>query len=84
MARITNFRELSSATSGREHTDVECGYHIVKSGGQVLLQLDTYGSDQRQISGKVSQSLQFDADAARTLVHIALRTFPALRDELAI
>jgi hypothetical protein len=82
VAHITHFEELPATASGRVHTDVECGYRIVNSGGQVLLQLDTYGSDQRQIPGKISQSLQLDADAARTLVRIALKAFPGLRNEL--
>lgn len=83
LARITRFEESGPVTSGRVHTEVECGYRIVNSGGQVLLQLDTYGSDQRQIPGKISQSLQLDADAALTLVRIVLTAFPGLREEFA-
>jgi hypothetical protein len=41
-----------------KHTVVECTYSIVlESDGSKSLQLDTYGSNQRQIKGKKSQSL---------------------------
>jgi hypothetical protein len=33
------------------------------------LQLTTYGSDSRQIPGKVSQTLQFDREQAKALRH---------------
>jgi hypothetical protein len=47
--------------------------------GGCLLQLDTYGSDERQIPGKVSQSLQFDEHAAQELFSILRRAFPGLK-----
>jgi hypothetical protein len=41
----------------RIHAQVECGnsYHVVD--GETILQLETYGSPDREIPGKVSQSL---------------------------
>lgn len=82
MAKIARFEELPSGTT-RPHTEVDCGFRIVEVGGAVLLQLDTYGSNERQIPGKTSQSLQLDVDAARELVRILFRTFPELRQEWA-
>jgi 5-methylcytosine-specific restriction protein B len=40
-----------------------------------LLQLSTYGSDERQSDKKVSQTLQLDEVAARELVEIISRVF---------
>jgi hypothetical protein len=78
MATIIRFEELPSVASSRRHTDVECGFRTVETGGVVLLQLDTYGSSERQIRGKTSQSLQFDLERARELVDIIDRVFPKL------
>jgi hypothetical protein len=45
-------------------------------GNQTILHLETYGSDTRQERGKVSQSLQVDASAARELMKAIKRAFP--------
>ena len=44
------------------------------------LHLEMYGSDERQIPGKVSQTLQFDADGE--LLKLILLTFPELRQRI--
>ena len=62
----------------RVHGEVECGYLCFTAHGETYLQLDTYGSKHRKIPGKVSQSLQLDADGARELMGILRRTFPGL------
>ena len=75
MAIISSFRKLPR-TSGRLHrTHVECGYVIFDAGGKRFLQLETYGSDERQIPGKVSQTLQLDEDAAMRLAELIRRAF---------
>jgi hypothetical protein len=43
--------------------------------GAKLLQIDTYGSDVRQMPGKVSQTLQFDEARARQLWEVLGREF---------
>jgi hypothetical protein len=78
MARIVSFKELEAGKRSRPHTEVECGYAIVSVDGQTLLQLDTYGSDEREIPGKVSQSIQLDRSAAERLGQILERAFPGL------
>lgn len=60
----------------RVHEEVECGYLVFERDGITYLQLDTYGRPDRMTPGKVSQSLQFDAEAARQLVAIIRQTFP--------
>ena len=44
------------------------------------LQLDTYGSDDREFPEKVSQAIQFDEDGARELLSLIKATFPSLTD----
>ena len=47
------------------HDPGNCGYTVFTGpDGKRYLQLDTFGSRTRQIVGKVSQSIQFDAAAA--------------------
>jgi hypothetical protein len=50
------------------HGEVECTYTVFKdSKGQLYLQLDTYGSGFRKLSGKKSQSLQFSRETLTEL-----------------
>jgi hypothetical protein len=46
--------------------------------GERYLQLDTYGSEDRAMPEKVSQSIQFDRQAAATLLKLIRETFPDL------
>jgi hypothetical protein len=80
MARIVKFFELPDSDSVRPHTDVECGYRIATLGAAPILQLqlDIYGSSDRQIPGKVSQSIQIDEQGARQLMALLQRAFPSL------
>ena len=53
------------------HQPVECTYSIVYgNNGEKLLQIDTYGSAQRQIPGKKSQCIRFTRDAIKQLKNI--------------
>jgi len=81
MARICKFTELKGVPARRNHSDVECGYRLISHSGGTLLQLDTYGSNDRQILGKTSQSIQFDELGAAKLIGIILTAFPKLRSE---
>lgn len=60
-------------------TEVECGWNAVSVDGRTLLRLETYGSADREIPGKRSQSLELDEQAARELMTILKRSFPSLR-----
>jgi len=56
------------------HSEVECTYSIVQgSGGQRFLQIDTYGSADRQFPGKKSQSVRFSPEAIAQLRRILTR-----------
>jgi len=57
-------------------TQVVCRFSVDEiAAGQRVIQLDTHGSDQREIPGKVSQTLQLDEARARHLWEILGREF---------
>lgn len=78
MARIREMRPIQKDRNS-VHAPVECSYSIFRSGGQTYLQLDTYGSADRLLHGKVSQSIPFDEASARQLKQLIEEAFPALR-----
>jgi hypothetical protein len=60
-----------------KHTDTECTYSLVKDkAGIKHLQIDTYGSAERKIAGKKSQSIRFAPEAVAELRAIIARHFP--------
>jgi hypothetical protein len=62
---------------GRIHpTEVDA--HIKIFGGfdrPQIVQIDTFGSDDRQISGKISQTIQLNKVAAEQLVEVLRRAY---------
>ena len=53
------------------HQRTECSYFIITDRlGKKILQIDTYGSENRAIPGKVSQSIQFSSHALQQLKEI--------------
>ena len=77
MAVIVQFTELAPSDHPRLHpTEVECGWRVdtVPSVGRVLT-LETYGSGERAIPGKVSQSIQLTEAAATELRELLQRVF---------
>ena len=77
MARIAKYEQLASG-SDKVHGPVVAGRKIFDAAGVRIVQFDTYGSPDRQIRGKVSQSIQLDEAAAVEPVTILKRAFPAL------
>jgi len=59
-------------------TQVDCGWTVGEVDGHQILHLETYGSSSRDIPGKVSQSIEIDADGARELNRILRAAFPGL------
>ncbi|HMO32734.1 MAG TPA: hypothetical protein PKE63_00720 [Lacibacter sp.] len=58
------------------HKPTECSYFIVyNKKGEKFLQLDTYGSADRAIPGKVSQSIQFSPEAIAQLKELLSKEF---------
>ena len=77
MAKIEKFEELPP-DGGQVHGPVLCGWKIFEAAGKTHMQLDTYGSDARKLTGKVSQSIQFDRASAAELLGVLRRAFPSL------
>lgn len=77
MALIAEFQHVVSDRISM-HKPVLCGWRSFTVEGKVVLQLDTYGSDERQIPNKVSQSIQLDRQGAATLLQLIRDTFPGL------
>jgi hypothetical protein len=75
MALIKSFTKLQQ-DSTRVHDAVDCGYRVFESAGKHYLQLDTYGSRDRALPGKTSQTIQLDEFGARELTSIIRAAFP--------
>lgn len=78
MAIITSFRPLPDLQGLPHPTRVECRWKVFAVGATRMLQLDTYGSEGREIPGKVSQTLQLDRERARDLCVVLREAFPDL------
>jgi hypothetical protein len=67
MALIRQLRHQALEKDSR-HTEAECTYSIVTDKhGHKLLQIDTYGSNERKLRGKKSQSIRFSTEALQQL-----------------
>ena len=66
MARVTQFSEKSLERCS-VHQEVDATYSVYEVDGETFLQIDTYGRGDRQIVGKVSQTLQLDRQGRHEL-----------------
>lgn len=57
------------------HDKVSCSYTSFENKGIKYLQIDTYGSMERETPGKLSQSIQFDKESAKFLVDLLITEF---------
>ena len=71
MALVTRLRSSVLKSEGK-HLPVDCTYSVIQLESGVHLQLDTYGSKERKIPGKNSQSLRLSPQALKTLKEIIL------------
>ncbi len=75
MAIVTKMEEVSLQGTA-SHTYVDSTYSIVTDDkGVRYLQIDTYGSAQRQMPGKKSQSIRFSPEAIAQLRQILKERF---------
>ena len=74
MANVREFtiKELDRVGS---HSDVEATISLIECDGEKFLQIDTYGSKDRQVPGKISQSLRLSQAAFDELVKHAAKHF---------
>lgn len=79
MAQITSFDRVTSDSAGKSRTSVACGYRTIDlSDGTKAVQLVTYGSEERKLTGKASQSIELDREHASALIAILQEAFPGL------
>jgi hypothetical protein len=74
MATVRNFevKDLDRITS---HSEVDATISLVECDGEKFIQIDTYGSRDRAIPGKTSQSLRLSETAFKKLSEIAGKHF---------
>src|SRR3954447_8986370 len=78
MALVTSLEQNAKARQS-VHRPTRCLWAIVEGPARErYLQLDTVGSENREMPDKVSQSIQFDRQAAGQLLQLLQRTFPDL------
>jgi 5-methylcytosine-specific restriction protein B len=82
MAVIARYFPTESVAR-RHPTEVDCGWQVVQTRGGPLLQLSTYGSQDRESSPKVSQTLQLDAQRSEELMRIIAQAFPGILARLS-
>ena len=54
------------------HSKVTTTYSVFEEDSNRYIQIDTYGSNDRAIPGKISQSIQFDRESAKFLVKLLI------------
>lgn len=75
---LVSFIEPSHKERQAIHRPTRCLYSILEADdGQRYIQLDTYGSDEREHPEKISQSIQL-GKAASQLFQVLKQTFPDL------
>lgn len=60
------------------HSKVRATYTSFTSDGKTYFQIDTYGSPNRELKDKISQSIQVDKETAKELIKILIETFDIL------
>lgn len=67
---IVRHMDRTELQGGAPHSEVEATNTIVHEGCAVYLQVDTYGSAERKLTGKKSQSIRFSPAAITQLRQI--------------
>ena len=60
------------------HSKVCATYSIFNEADEKYIQIDTYGSADREIPGKISQSIQFDHETAQFLLDLFIKEYGLL------
>jgi len=67
--------ELQQLETQPRHSEADCSYSIIVEQSGTYLQIDTYGSRQRKLIGKKSQSIRFAPEAIEQLKTILAKHF---------
>jgi hypothetical protein len=57
------------------HDEIEATYTVFERDGRVLIQIDSYGRETREMPGKKSQTIQLDREGATALLKILTTEF---------
>lgn len=74
MAKVSKTSKIEKHKNS-VHAEVECTYSVFENSGKKYFQIDTYGTEQRQVKNQPSQKIQFDRDFAIKLVDILKTEF---------
>jgi hypothetical protein len=74
LAKVEKFKKAVRQRNS-VHKPVHAEVHDFEIDGRKYLQIDTYGKVDREIPGKISQSFQFDREAAVLLKKLLESTF---------
>ena len=75
MALITHFEPLDGERYSIHRTQVKCKYKVIELDGKKVVQLNTYGSKDREIPDKLSQTIQLSEKSALELLTILQKAF---------
>jgi len=78
MAMIESFKERDPHRMPKVHGLTKCTYFHFSADGKSYLQLDTWGSANREFTNQPSQQIQLDEKRARALVAIIRHQFPSI------
>lgn len=67
MATVRKF-EFVQRVSQRKHTEVDATISLVEVDGEMFIQIDTFGSVDREMPGKLSQTLRLSKSAYAEIV----------------
>ena len=67
--------QVADGVGARPHTDVAAKLRLIELNGEKFVQIDTYGSDERQEIGKQSQSVRLSKNAFDQLVELGCKHF---------
>jgi hypothetical protein len=74
MALISRFIK-QDASNSRIQSQVEAGYNDFIFSGERYARIQTFGSDNRKITGKQSQNIQLNKESAKQLIQLLNKTF---------
>ncbi|MBL0966513.1 hypothetical protein [Blastomonas sp. UPD001] len=72
MAIVRRFEQIDLKANAR-HTETQGGWSIQGQDGEKFIQINTVGSADRDIPGKVSQTLRLSKEAIEQLAELAKR-----------
>lgn len=74
LLQIDHFSKVTKDRS-HIHEPADATFSIIYEGDRKLFQIDTYGSADRKVKGKASQSIQMDKEVAQKIVEILKTEF---------